>query len=207
VAAPAAQDAAARPSPLGRWQVWRIVLGIGSLCVAQLAVLSFIAVFLHDVARFSLAATSAAMVVYQLGAAVLRVWSGAWTDRNANRPAFLRRCSLVTSAIFAALAIMARVSTADPVPVQAWSLLVLLVLGGMVASCWHGVAFTELAVRAGPAHVGTALGMGNTLAFGSYFLTPLMIPVALAAGGWPAAWWLVAACALGALPMFPRQVP
>lgn len=203
-AAPANTSAAA-PSPLARWQVWRIVLGIGALCVAQIAVLSFLAVFLHDVAAFGLAATSAAMVAYQVGAAGLRVWSGAWTDRHGNRPAFLRRCSLVTAAIFGALALLAIATTAGPGAAMGWCLLVSLVLGGIAASCWHGVAFTELAVRAGPARVGAALGMGNTLAFGSYFLTPVVLPLALAAGGWPAAWAFVAACALGAHPLFPSQ--
>jgi len=189
-------------SPLGRWSVWRIVLAIGALCVAQIAVLSFIAVFLHDVAGFGLVATSTAMVVYQVGAAVLRVWSGAWTDRRANRPSFLRQCCLVTTALFGALAALA----AGPRwPGTDWALLITLVAGGMAASCWHGVAFTELAVRAGAAHVGTALGMGNTLAFASYFLTPLIVPLALGAGGWTAAWSLVAASALLAWPMFPRR--
>lgn len=189
-------------SPLARWDVWRIVLAIGALCVAQIAVLSFIAVFLHDVAGFGLVATSSAMVAYQVGAAVLRVGSGAWTDRRANRPSFLRHCCLVTMALFAVLAVLAATG-ADPG--TGWALLLTTVAGGMVASCWHGVAFTELAVRAGAAHVGTALGMGNTLAFASYFLTPLIVPVALSAGGWSAAWWLVAACALSAWPMFPRR--
>ena len=197
----------ATPSPLGRWQVWRIVLGIGALCVAQIAVLSFIAVFLHDVGQFGLAATSAAMAAYQVGAAALRVWSGAWTDRHGNRPAFLRRCSVVTAMIFGALALLAGATANVPGPAAAGALMLTLVLGGMAASCWHGVAFTELAVRAGPAHVGTALGLGNTLAFGAYFLTPIVVPLALAAGGWPAAWCLVAVCALAALPMFPPASP
>ena len=191
-------------SPLGQWQVWRIALGIGALCVAQIAVLSFLAVFLHDLAGFGLTATSAAMVAYQVGAAALRVWSGAWTDRHANRPGFLRRCSLVTAAIFCALAMLSAMTSVAPGAALKWALLLTLVCGGMVASCWHGVAYTELAVRAGPAHVGTALGLGNTLAFGSYFITPLMVPAVLAASGWPAAWWVVAAFALGALPLFPR---
>jgi len=133
---------------------------------------------------------------------VLRVWSGAWTDRRANRPEFLRRCCVVTAALFGTLAVLA----AAPLwPGTEWALLLAVVAAGTAASCWHGVAFTELAVRAGPAHVGTALGMGNTLAFMSYFLTPLIVPLALGAGGWSAAWWLVAAFALSAWPMFPRR--
>lgn len=203
-AEPIQRAAPASPSPLRRWQIWRIVLAMSALCVPQIAVLGFLAIFLHDVAHFTVAATSAATGAYQTGAVALRVWSGAWTDRRANRPAFLRQCSLASATTFGALAVLAAGSS-DPGHAPAWNLLIMLVLGGMIASCWHGVAFTELAVRAGSAHVGTALGMGNTLVFTSYFLTPLIVPVALRDGGWPAAWWLVAACALAALPIFPRQ--
>lgn len=77
----------------------------------------------------------------------------------------------------------------------------------MAASCWHGVAFTELAVRAGPRSVGTALGLGNTFAFGSYFATPLMVPLAMGLGGWGAAWAVVAVCALGAGPLLAGSGP
>lgn len=190
---------AAGATPLRRWQVWRIVWAIGVLCVAQIAVLSFMAVFLHDVAGVGLAGTSAAMAGYQVGAALLRVGSGAWTDRRGNRLAFLRHCCLLTATIFGALALQVAVSG------PSWGLLATLVAGGMAASCWHGVAFTELAIRAGADHVGTALGMGNTLAFSSYFLTPLMVPLALSNAGWVGGWGLVAACSLLALPFFPRR--
>ncbi|MBQ1764060.1 MAG: MFS transporter [Aquincola sp.] len=202
------QGAAAAASPLRRWATWRLVLAIGALCVGQIAVLSFLAVFLHDVGRFSIAQTSAAMFLYQAGAATLRVWSGAWTDRHGNRPAFLQRCCLLVAVLFGVLALLAAWAVAvggQGGPAHAlsrWALWGLLVLAGMLASAWHGVAFTELAVQAGLRHVGTALGLGNTLAFSAYFLTPLMVPLALRLGGWPAAWGLAAACALLARPLF-----
>jgi hypothetical protein len=66
------------------------------------------------------------------------------------------------------------------------------------------IAFTELAVR-GPRSRRYGVGMDNTVVFMSYFLTPLLVPLALQSGGWPAAWWLAAACALAALPPFPRH--
>ena len=74
---------------------------------------------------------------------------------------------------------------------------------GVIASCWHGVAFTELALLAGPERVGTALGLGSTFAFGAYFLTPLLVAAVLRQGSWVVAWGGVAAVALGALLWLP----
>lgn len=183
-------------------QAWRMVTGMGLLCVPQIAVLGFTAVFLHDVAGFSVGQTTAAMVIYQLGSAALRVWSGRWTDRHGNRRAFLQGCSIVSTGIFLVLALLGAAVIHEPgVPVLAAPLFVVIVVGGVVSSCWHGVAFTELAVHAGPHNVGTALGLGNTFVFGSYFLTPLWVPLFVTRWGWPLAWTAVAACALVACPL------
>ena len=183
-------------------QAWRMVVGMGLLCVPQIAVLGFCAVFLHDVAQFDVAETSAAIVIYQLGAAVLRVWSGRWTDRNGNRQAFLKGCCIVTGAVFLVLAVLSILVSQWPETLLLSLLLfVVIAIGGMIGSCWHGVAFTELAVKAGPHNVGTALGLGNTLVFASYCLTPLWVPLLVSHAGWPQAWSAVAACALLAIPL------
>jgi MFS family permease len=196
-AAHAGAPAASR-SVLRDPRTWRMVAGMGLLCVPQIATLAFTAVFLHDVAHFGVVQTTAALVVYQLGSAALRVWSGRWTDRHGNRRAFLRACSLVCTIVFLVLAGLA---LAAPHANLAPLLFVAVAAGGVAGSCWHGVAFTELAVQAGPRSVGTALGLGNTFVFGSYFLTPLFVPLLLARGGWPVAWAAVAACAFAAGPL------
>lgn len=189
-------------SVLKDWQAWRMALGMGLLCVPQIAVLGFCALFLHDLVRFNITQTTAAMVIYQLGAAVLRVWSGRWTDRRGNRQGFLRACCLSSAGVFLALALLSAVALHWPAkPLSAFLLSVVIVLGGMLGSCWHGVAFTELAVHAGPRHVGTALGLGNTLVFASYGLTPLWVPLIVSHAGWPQVWTAVAACAFVARPL------
>jgi sugar phosphate permease len=78
--------------PLHDRRVWRIVLGIGLLCAPQFAVISFGTVFLRDVCHAGWTTRGSAMFTMQLGAMVARVWSGRWTDRHANRPAYLRFC-------------------------------------------------------------------------------------------------------------------
>jgi MFS family permease len=200
----------ARPagSPLRDFTVWRVALGIGVLCVPQIAVVTFAAVFLHDFAHANLVTISATLATVQAGAAVARIWSGRWTDRRGNRRAYLRACSLVTALLFALIAIVAmRMTGAGPRgETQRVMLAGLLAVSGLCASAWHGVAFTELATLAGTQRAGTALAMGNTGAFMTLFVTPLTIPLLLSVGSWPAVWAAASMCALAAIPVFPRPV-
>ena len=195
--------AASQGGPLRDARVWRIVLGIGILCAPQFAVLSFGTVFLHDFGHVGLGLVTATMVFTQIGAMVMRVWSGRWTDRRRNRPAYLRACSLLSAGLFAALATL--VLAAGSQAADAWALraalVVLLGASGVCVSAWHGVAYTELATLAGAARAGTALGMANTSVFLVCFVTPFSIPHLLTLQGWTLVWLAASACALAALPL------
>lgn len=203
-------DAAALPpgsravSPLRSVPVWRMVLGIAALCMPQVAVLSFASIFLHDVGHVGTATVSATLAAVQGGAAVMRVWSGRWTDRHGNRRAWLRGCAALTVVGFVLLAACTAWTTTDRGAHGAAAFVALLVLGGVSASAWHGVAFTELATLAGSARVGTALAMGNTGAFLAFWVAPSAIPLLLSAFAWPAVWVAAAVCAALAWPAFPR---
>ncbi len=197
-AAPVAPD---RHGPLRDPRVWRISAGIGILCAPQFAVLSFGTVFLHDFARAGLATITTTMAAVQVGAMVLRVWSGRWTDRRRNRPAYLRACSGLSVLLFAGLAAATAwtgTGPAEGLPPRAL-LVALLAVGGVCVSAWHGVAYTELAVLAGAARAGTALGLANTSVFAVCFLVPLAIPLLLARQGWALVWGGAAGCALVAM--------
>ncbi|MDQ0589776.1 MFS transporter [Variovorax paradoxus] len=194
---------AAKAGPLRDARVWRIAAGIGILCAPQFAVLSFGTVFLHDFGHAGLAAITATMVLVQVGAMVMRVWSGRWTDRRRNRPAYLRACSALSVGLFAGLALLvmaAGTHAADSAALR-MALVALLAASGVCVSAWHGVAYTELATLAGAARAGTALGMANTSVFLACFLTPLSIPHLLALQGWPLVWLVASACALVAMPL------
>jgi MFS family permease len=205
-AEPAEPAAPATPhSPLRDAGVWRVALGIGVLCVPQLAVVTFATVFLHDFGHAGVLEISGTMVAVQAGAAVARVWSGRWTDRHGNRRQYMRACSVLTALLFATLALIAAGANGAHGAI-AVVLAAMVVLGGVSASAWHGVAYTELATLAGTRRAGTALAMGNTCAFMTLFVTPLAIPPLLAATSWPAVWAIASVCALIALPVFPRPV-
>lgn len=206
-AAPNAAPSQPARSPLRNGQVWRMVCGLGALCIPQVAVVTFAAVFLHDFAHFGTAGISGSIVAFQLGAAFTRVWSGHFTDKHKNRRPFLRCCALVTVGIFGALALT--VTLAPTASAEAGSLIAasaaLLIVGGTVASTWHGIAYTELATIVGMKHVATALGLGNTFAFSVYFLTPLAIPLILNLSSWAGVWLGAAAAAMLAFLLFPKS--
>ncbi|VWD54699.1 MFS transporter permease [Burkholderia lata] len=192
------QSARHARNPLASGPVWRIVLGIGLLCAPQFAVLTFATVFLHDFGRLGLAGISAAMVVLQLGAMVMRVWSGRHTDRLGNRRAYLRGSVFVAAGSFALLA----AATAGSPHVPLTAIVAILVFAGICVSAWHGVAYTELATLAGANHAGTALGMANTIVYLGLFATPLAIPPLLAASSWSVVWLAAALVAAATYPLF-----
>ena len=206
----AAASSPQRAGPLRDPRVWRIVAGIGLLCAPQFAVLSFGTVFLHDFGHAGFATITATMVAVQAGAMVMRVWSGRWTDRRRNRPAYLRACSGLSVLLFALLAGLVLASGAHGVGGSAAlrvALVVLVGAGGICVSAWHGVAYTELATLAGAARAGTALGMANTSVFLVCFVTPFSIPHLMAARGWPLVWLAAAGCALAAMPLLVPRAP
>ncbi|KVS71990.1 MFS transporter [Burkholderia cepacia] len=196
--AQSAQPTRLAHGPLANARVWRIVLGIGLLCAPQFAVLTFATVFLHDFGRLGLAGISAAMVVLQLGAMVMRVWSGRHTDRHGNRRAYLRSSVLVAAGSFTLLA----AATAGSPHVPLAAIVAILVFAGVCVSAWHGVAYTELATLAGANHAGTALGMANTVVYLGLFATPLAIPPLLAVSSWSVVWLAAALVAGATYPLF-----
>ncbi|MEO5756056.1 MAG: MFS transporter [Mesorhizobium sp.] len=208
---PDAATLSAGPTPLRNPDVWRIAMAIGLLCVPQVAVLTFASVFLHDFGGMGTAVISASLGAVQVGAMVMRVWSGRFTDRHRNRRSFLRLCSMLSALGFAALGLLVLASASVPAAnIAAWQPLVspaivlMLVVAGTCVSAWHGVAYTELATLAGASHAGTALGLANSFVFVAFFLVPITIPGLLVLGSWTGVWLSAAACALIAWPIFLR---
>ncbi|MBP0600836.1 MFS transporter [Herbaspirillum sp. LeCh32-8] len=196
VAAPAA-PVTSQPA-LRSTVVWRLALATGLLCAPQVALISFGGIFLQERAHAGLLLISAALTTVQLGAAVCRIASGRWTDRRGERRAYLRGCALLSAALFALLGTLASVGAWGAAPLG-----IAIVAAGVAVSAWHGVAYTELAVMAGPAQIGTALGLGNSCVFGVFFLTAQAVPALLHRGGWGTVWLAVALVALAVYPLFP----
>jgi nitrate/nitrite transporter NarK len=184
-------------SPLFRASVWRLALASSLLTVPQIAVLAFTGVFLRDEWQVGLIVISGTLIAVQLIGGGLRIWSGQFTDRHANRRTVMRAIGLCTAVSALALALLTH--TAVTVVVA------LVGVTGLFANAWHGVAYTEIAVMAGPKHAGTALGMEGMTIFATAFLVPLLIPHLLAVSSWTVVWAVVGGVVLLAVPVLPGQ--
>ncbi|MEV0998024.1 MFS transporter [Nonomuraea sp. NPDC050202] len=184
-------------SPLRRWDVWRLALAGALLTVPQFAVLSFTAIFLHDVKGEGATLAGLTVVIAQLGGGAARIWTGRRTDRTGTRRTHIRAIGALAGLAMAGAAVL----TDAPTPLTVTA----LALGGLLANSWHGVAYTEIAAMAGASRAGTALGLLGTTLFAMGFLTPLLIPVAIAHTSWAAVWGLAAAASLLAVPLVPGE--
>ena len=190
--------AAAGVSPLKRWDIWRLALASGLLTVPQFGVLTFAAVFLHDVHHASTVATVATLLVVQIGGGSARIWSGRFSDRHRNRRQMIK--------VFGLAAGILTLGAAALVHQPTWIVAGMLALGGLCANAWHGVAYTEIAAMAGVSRAGTALGLENTTVFATGFLTPLLIPILLSATSWGLVWTLVGAASILAILLAPGSL-
>ena len=189
--------------------VWRVALAIGILCFPQVSVLTFAAIFLHDAGHASLLLITITMAAIQIGAALMRIWSGRWTDRRGNRRSYLRTCSLLSAVLYGGLAALVAVASGAAINGNwpQWMLpaiVFLLVTAAICASAWHGVAYTDLATLAGASQVGTALGLGNTCVFLVFFLAAQAVPLLLKWQSWSVVWLAGSLAALLAWQIFLR---
>ena len=136
----------------------------------------------------------------QVGAMVMRVWSGRYTDRHGNRRAYLRVSTWSACASFMALG----AATALGAVASARTARRDVDSRGRVrvGVAWRRVHRTGDA--RGHRRAGTALGMANTAVYVGLFLTPLAIPHVLAVGSWPMVWLAAGVCASFAWPLFPK---
>ncbi len=191
----AAQEAVG--SPLRNRSIWRLALASGLLTIPQFAILTFVGVFLHDTHHSALVVSSMAIVVVQIGGATARVWSGRWTDKHpGTRRPYVRVVGGGATIALAASAVLTHAPT--------FAIVAALVVSGILANAWHGVAYTEIAHMAGAQRAGTALGLENTTVFAAGFLAPLMVPL-LAGASWSLVWATCAVATLLAMPLAPGK--
>ena len=137
------------------------------LVVPQFAVVAFLVVYLVDEHGVSVGAAALLLAAVQFGGGTGRIVAGHWSDRLGLRIVPLRRVALAVTALFALLALLESTGVPAAVPV--------LLLAGVVAISWNGLAFTAVGELAGPGRAGTALGLQNTaVALGAALTAPLL---------------------------------
>jgi sugar phosphate permease len=157
-------------------RLWLLCSASGFYLVAQLAVMGFLVLFLHDERGLSEAAAAGVLAAVQVLAAVLRIGGGRWSDRLGTRIEPLRLVGLgsaVTLAVAAAL-------LSAPLEV----LLPAFVLAGGLAMAWNGLSFTAAAEIAGRSRAGAALGMQQSALAAAGAVVPPAFAAVVAASSW-----------------------
>jgi sugar phosphate permease len=150
-------------------RLWTLSLGSGLYLFAQIALMSFTVIFLHDVHGVSEGRAAAVLAVFQGGAVVTRIAAGRLSDRLGTRLRPLRWIGLASACGVLLVAVAAGAS----VPVVA----TVIVLAGAVSMAWNGLSLTAAAELAGRARSGAAIGFQQT----TLGVVGVMVPVAFAA--------------------------
>jgi sugar phosphate permease len=153
--APADRPRSEAPPPLRDRRVWRLSVGAALIVCAQVAILAFVVLFLHDERGLSAGAAAGALAAIQVGGALARLAAGRLSDRRGRRVAPVRFLALATVACLLSVSVLA----AAPL----WLLLPVLLVAGVSAMSWNGLAFTATAELAGRAQAGTAIGLQGTI--------------------------------------------
>jgi MFS family permease len=140
-------------SPLRDPRMWLLGLGTGLYLVTQIAIISFVVLFLHD-ERHVHNAWIVLATIYVLATAA-RVGSGLISDRLGNRLGPLRVIGISLTVSTAAVA----AATGAPLAL----LIPLFVLAGVLSMSWNGLAYAAAAEAAGTKKTGAALGFQQTL--------------------------------------------
>lgn len=178
-------DPSSLATTLGNARLWRLCLGSGVYLYAQIAVISFTVVFLHD--EYGLSEGSAALVVAvsQLLAAAFRIGAGHWSDLVGSRVVPLRQVGL---AVVAGLVLTA-VFAGGPL----WLLIVALALAGGLSMGWNGLAFAAAAELAGARRSGASIGFQQTVLSAIGVAAPVLFAATVSETSWAFAFLLAAA--------------
>jgi sugar phosphate permease len=166
-------------------RLWRICGVSGLYLVAQVAVMSFVVLYLHDERGFGKGEAAAVLAGVQLGAGVLRIAAGRWSDVARSRIIPLERIGLATAATVAIATLLLDGPVALLVPS--------FVVAGALSMAWNGLAFAVAAELAGRARSGAAIGVQQSALSVVGVIAPIAFAAVVSAGSWRLAYGLAAA--------------
>jgi MFS family permease len=165
-------------------RLWLVCFGSGLYLVAQMAMMGFVVLFLHDEHGYSTGEAAAVFAAGQVLAAALRIGIGRWSDVLGSRIQPLR---LVGVAIAVGLALVAVASGAP-------GLVLVPVLAAVtgLSMAWNGLSFT-IAAELGGRRSGAAIGFQQTVLSAVGVVAPIAFAAAVSWSSWRAAFGLAAA--------------
>jgi sugar phosphate permease len=169
--------------PLRDTRIWILCTGSAFVLVAQIAVMNFVVLFLHDERGLSTGRAAAVLAGLQVLGGVLRVAGGRWTDREGRRVPLFRALALLLALSMGCAAAL--------VDGPLWILIPTLVVAGGLGMSWNGLSFTAAAEIAGRARAGAAVGFQQTILAVGSTVTPIAF-AAVASASWRVAFALSA---------------
>jgi sugar phosphate permease len=136
-------------------RMWLLGSATGLYLVAQITIISFVVLFLHEHRGMSTHAAALVLVAIYVLAVAARIGSGTISDRLGNRLLPLRTIGIALTILTAGVAAATDAPLALLIP--------LFVLAGMLSMAWNGLAYAAAAEAAGSARTGAALGFQQTL--------------------------------------------
>jgi sugar phosphate permease len=141
--------------PLRDRFMWLLGAGTGLFLLAQIGIIGFVVLFLHEHRGVSKEGAGAVLAAIYVLAVAARIGSGTISDRLGSRLGPLRTIGV-------ALAIgTAAVAAAIDAPLAL--LIPLFIVAGVLSMSWNGLAYAAAAEAAGSARTGAALGFQQTL--------------------------------------------
>jgi MFS family permease len=165
-------------------KLWRLCFGSGIYLYAQVAVIGFGVLFLHDEHGLSEQSAALALAGAQVLAAIFRIGAGRWSDLVGSRVRPLRRVGLAVAGSMVLTAVLA----GGPL----WLLVPVLALAGGLSMAWNGLSFAAAAELGGAVRSGAAIGFQQTVLSGIGVIAPVMFAATVSGASWAAAFALAA---------------
>jgi len=175
-------------STLRDGRLWLLAGGSSLYLTSQIAIASFVVLFLHGHRGLSTHAAAAVLAAINVLAIGARIAAGRWSDRTRARVAPLRMVGIALAGATVVAATLVDAPLAVLIPA--------LVVTGVLGFSWNGLSFTAAAERAGAARSGAALGFQQTTLAVVGAIVPPVFAALVAASSWRVAF---AAAAVGPL--------
>jgi sugar phosphate permease len=176
----------------------RLSLASGLYLYAQVALIGFGVLFLHDEHGVSNAHAALVIAAAQALAVGLRIGAGRWSDLAGSRVR-----PLIAIGVAVALSVALTGALADG---PGWLLVPVVAVAGGLSMGWNGLSFTAAAELAGTARSGAAIGFQQGVLSGLGVLAPVAFAATVAAGTWRGAFVIAALLPLaGALALRPLR--
>jgi len=164
-------------------RLWLACWGSGLYLVAQVAMMGFVVLFLHDEHGYSTGEAAAVFAVGQGLAAAFRIAVGRWSDMLGSRVRPLRRIGIAIAVALAAVAVLSDAPGLLLVPA--------LVVATALSMAWNGLSFT-IAAELGGRRSGAAIGFQQTVLSAIGVAAPVAFAAVVSGTSWGVAFGLAA---------------